>query len=84
MLAVTSLRPVVIPKSTQQAARSSPGSGTFELFLVALLYDRICLKTDVFTINYCLNILFIICFFNTETSRLFSETAKQLPLKRNI
>ena len=35
-------------------------SGTLEMFLVSLLYDRICLRIDVFKINYCLNILFII------------------------
>ena len=35
-------------------------SGTLEMFLVCLLYDRTCLRIDVFKINYCLNILFII------------------------
>ena len=35
-------------------------SGTLEMFLVSLFYDRICLRIDVFKINYCLNILFII------------------------
>ena len=35
-------------------------SGTLEMFLVSLLYDRICLRIDVFKINYCLNIPFII------------------------
>ena len=35
-------------------------SGTLEMFLASLLYDRICLRIDVFKINYCLNILFII------------------------
>ena len=35
-------------------------SGTLEMFLVSLLYDRICLRIDVFKINYCLSILFII------------------------
>ena len=35
-------------------------SGTLEMFLVSLLYDHICLRIDVFEINYCLNILFII------------------------
>ena len=36
-------------------------SGTLlEMFLVSLLYDRICLRIDVFKINYWLNILFII------------------------
>ena len=35
-------------------------SGTLEMFLVSLRYDRICLRIDVFKINYCLNILFII------------------------
>ena len=35
-------------------------SGTLEMSLVSLLYDRICLRIDVFKINYCLNILFII------------------------
>ena len=37
-------------------------SGTLEMFLVSLLYDRICLRIDVFKINYWLNILFIIWF----------------------
>ena len=38
-------------------------SGTLlEMFLVSLLYDRICLRIDVFKISYCLNILFISCF----------------------
>ena len=32
--------------------------GTFEMFLVSLLYDRICLRIDVFKINYCLNIVY--------------------------
>ena len=47
------------PKSTQQAARLH-GSGTLEMFIVSLLYDRLCLRIDVFKINYCLNILLII------------------------
>ena len=33
-----------------------------EIFLVSLLYDRICLRIDVLKINYCLNILFIIWY----------------------
>ena len=37
-------------------------SGTLEMFLVSLLYDRICLRIDVFKINYWLNIRFIIWF----------------------
>ena len=37
-------------------------SGTLEIFLVSLLYDSICLRTDFFKINYCLNILFIIWY----------------------
>ena len=37
-------------------------SGTLEMFLVSLLYDRICLRIDVFKINYWPNILFIIWF----------------------
>ena len=44
--------------------------GTLEIFLVSLLYDRICLRTDFFKINYCLNILFIIqllCVFYSIT-----------------
>ena len=35
-------------------------SGTLEMFLVSLLYDHICLRIDVFKMNYCLSILFII------------------------
>ena len=35
-------------------------SGTLEMFLVSLLYHHVCLRIDVFKINYCLNILFII------------------------
>ena len=34
-------------------------SGTLEMFLASLFYDRICLRIDVFKINYCPNILFI-------------------------
>ena len=34
----------------------------FEIFLVSLLYDRICLRIDFLKINYCLNILFIIWY----------------------
>ena len=36
--------------------------GTLEMFLALLLYNRICLRTDVFKLNCCLNILFIIWF----------------------
>ena len=50
--------------SDQWLYRNSPRdlhrSGTLEMFVVSLLYDRICLGIDVFKINYCLNILFII------------------------
>ena len=39
---------------------------TLEMFLVpvhvSLVYDHICLRIDVFKINYCLNVLFIIWF----------------------
>ena len=36
------------------------GMSSFNFDLISLLYDRICLRTDVLKINYCLNILFII------------------------
>ena len=35
---------------------------TLEMFVVSLVYDHICLRIDVFKINYCLDILFIIWF----------------------
>ena len=59
-----------ILKSTQQAARLHR-SGTLEMFLLSLLYDRIRLRIDVFKINYCLNILFIIWFLDVFYSITF-------------
>lgn len=46
-------------------------SGTLELFLVSLLYEHICLRIDVFQINYCVNILFIIWFLSVFYSITF-------------
>ena len=36
---------------------------TLQMLLVSLVYDHICLRIDVFKINYCLNILFTCIWF---------------------
>ena len=54
-------------RSTQQAACVI----TDVVLLKCSLYDRICLRIDVFKINCCLNILFIIWFLYVYYSKTF-------------
>ena len=54
-------------RSTQQAACVI----TDVVLLKCYVYDRICLRIDVFKINCCLNILFIIWFLYVYYSKTF-------------
>jgi len=41
------------------------------MFLVSLLYERKCLRIDLFKINFCLNVPFIIWFLDVLNSVTF-------------
>ena len=51
-----------IPESTDNRPRDL-FRGSLGMFLSSLLYERKCLKIDLFKIDCCLNASFIICVF---------------------
>ena len=42
--------------------------GSLRMFFVSLLYERKCLRIDLFKIGYCLNVSFIIWFLYVMNS----------------
>ena len=64
------LRPVVIPKSTQQAARSSPIRDTWNVPCIFAVWSYM-FKKRSFKVNSFLNILFIILFLSVFYSITF-------------
>ena len=51
-----------IPESTDNRPRDLYRCGSLGMFLVSLLYELKCLRIDLFNINCCLNVPFIIWF----------------------
>ena len=70
---------ICISESTDNRPRDLYWYGSLGMFLVSLLYERKCLRSDLIKRNCCLNVPFIICFFfffglNSVTSELLMQS----------
>ena len=62
---------ICIPESTDNRPRDLNWCGSLGMFLVSLLYEPKCLRTDLIKINCCLNVPFIIWFLCVELGNVW-------------